>query len=95
MFAGQSGIVSPASAHLQCRLATDPALQLAAMAKTAPTGKLGLMPVRCLIVDDNYDFLRVASDLPERDGISVVGVASTSAQAYHSCSELEPDVGPD
>ena len=50
------------------------------------------MPVRCLIVDDNHDFLRAASDLLEREGISVVGVASTGAQAYRTCRELKPDV---
>src|SRR5215467_8538346 len=50
------------------------------------------MPVRCLIVDDNRDFLRAASDLLERDGIDVVGVASTGAQARHACRELRPDV---
>jgi two-component system nitrate/nitrite response regulator NarL len=50
------------------------------------------MPVRCLIVDDNQDFLRAARDLLERQGISVVGLASTGAQAYRSCSELTPDV---
>jgi CheY-like chemotaxis protein len=50
------------------------------------------MPVRCLIVDDNRHFLRAASDLLERDGITVVGVASTGALARHACRELQPDV---
>jgi CheY-like chemotaxis protein len=50
------------------------------------------MPVRCLIVDDSRDFLRAASDLLERDGITVVGVASTGALARHACLELRPDV---
>jgi len=50
------------------------------------------MPVRCLIVDDNHDFLRAARDLLERQGITVVGLASTGAQAYRSISELKPDV---
>lgn len=50
------------------------------------------MPVRCLIVDDNPDFLRAASDLLERDGITVVGIASTGALARHACRELRPDV---
>ena len=48
--------------------------------------------MRCLIVDDNHDFLRAAQHLLEREGISVVGVASTAAQAYRSCTELKPDV---
>jgi CheY-like chemotaxis protein len=50
------------------------------------------MSVRCLIVDDNRDFLRAASNLLERDGITVVGVASTGALARHACRELRPDV---
>ena len=52
----------------------------------------GAMPVRCLIVDDNHDFLRAASELLEHDGINVVGLASTGAQAYRACRELKPDV---
>ena len=52
----------------------------------------GFMPMRCLIVDDSNEFLRAASDLLEREGISVVGVASTGAQAYRACSELKPEV---
>jgi CheY-like chemotaxis protein len=52
----------------------------------------GAMPVRCLIVDDNQDFLRAARELLERDGINVVGVVSTGAQAYRAYRELEPDV---
>ena len=52
----------------------------------------GGMPVRCLIVDDNHDFLRAARELLERDGISVVGAVSTGAQACRACRELEPDV---
>ena len=50
------------------------------------------MSVRCLIVDDNRDFLRAASSLLERDEVTVVGVASTGAQAYYACRELRPDV---
>ena len=50
------------------------------------------MPVRCLIVDDNDDFLRAASELLESGGITVVGVASTGAQAQRACRELKPDV---
>lgn len=50
------------------------------------------MVVRCLIVDDNRDFLRAASELLGREGLSVVGVASTAAQAVRTCFELRPDV---
>ncbi|MGN6794466.1 MAG: LytR/AlgR family response regulator transcription factor [Streptosporangiaceae bacterium] len=50
------------------------------------------MPVRCLIVDDSHEFLRAARELLERDGISVIGVASTGAQAHTMCRALRPDV---
>lgn len=50
------------------------------------------MPVRCLIVDDNQDFLRAATNLLEREGITVAGVASTGAEAHRACHELRPDV---
>lgn len=50
------------------------------------------MSVRCLIVDDNRDFLRVASEVLERAGITVAGVATTGAQARLACGELRPDV---
>jgi DNA-binding NarL/FixJ family response regulator len=50
------------------------------------------MPVRCIIVDDSPDFLHAARVLLERQGISVVGVASTGAQACRACPELQPDV---
>jgi CheY-like chemotaxis protein len=50
------------------------------------------MPLRCVIVDDNDDFLRAAGDLLDNQGVSVVGFASTGAQAYRACQELEPDI---
>jgi CheY-like chemotaxis protein len=50
------------------------------------------MAVRCVIVDDNSEFLHAARALLENQGISVVGIASTAAQAYHACRELQPDV---
>jgi CheY-like chemotaxis protein len=48
--------------------------------------------MRCLIVDDNNDFLRAARELLESEGISVVGAVSTGAQAYRTCRDLNPDV---
>jgi len=50
------------------------------------------MALRCLIVDDSARFLAAASKLLEREGITVVGVASTSAEALERAQELRPDV---
>src|ERR1700694_4136347 len=48
--------------------------------------------IRCLIVDDSANFLDAARTLLERQGISVVGTASTSAEALNLVDELRPDV---
>jgi DNA-binding NarL/FixJ family response regulator len=48
--------------------------------------------LRCLIVDDSRRFLDAARALLESQGIAVVGVASTSAEALHQVEELRPDV---
>jgi CheY-like chemotaxis protein len=48
--------------------------------------------VRCLIVDDSADFVDAASSLLECHGVTVVGVASTSAEALRRVGELRPDV---
>jgi CheY-like chemotaxis protein len=48
--------------------------------------------VRCLIVDDNTDFLLAARALLEQEGVRVVGVASTGAEAVRCVAELHPDV---
>ena len=46
----------------------------------------------CLIVDDNETFLEVARSLLERQGLAVVGVATTGAEAVRQARELRPDV---
>jgi CheY-like chemotaxis protein len=50
------------------------------------------MTLRCLIVDDNREFLEIARVVLERDGVNVVGIASTSAEALRQVAELQPDV---
>ena len=50
------------------------------------------MALRCLIVDDSTGFLRSARTLLEREGIAVVGVASTGAEALQQTEALRPDV---
>jgi DNA-binding NarL/FixJ family response regulator len=48
--------------------------------------------VRCLIVDDSAHFIAAACGLLEREGVTVVGVASTGADALRRFEELRPDV---
>jgi CheY-like chemotaxis protein len=50
------------------------------------------MPLRCLLVDDNDAFLKAASVLLQREGVTVVGVASSTAQALRQVLALQPDV---
>jgi DNA-binding NarL/FixJ family response regulator len=50
------------------------------------------MALRSLIVDDNARFLTAARRLLERQGIAVVGVASSGAEAVQLAGELQPDV---
>jgi DNA-binding NarL/FixJ family response regulator len=45
-----------------------------------------------LIIDDHRPFLDAARLLLEREGLSVVGVALTGAEAVRAAEELRPDV---
>jgi DNA-binding NarL/FixJ family response regulator len=48
--------------------------------------------LRCVIVDDNPLFIEIATRLLERGGISIIGAASTIAEAVQRVDELRPDV---
>ena len=50
------------------------------------------MPLRCLLVDDNEAFLEAASVLLEREGLTVVGMASSIAEALRQARALRPDL---
>ena len=50
------------------------------------------MPIRCLVVDDQPEFLEAVRHLLDRQGISVVGVAANSAEAIECAADLRPDV---
>jgi DNA-binding NarL/FixJ family response regulator len=51
-----------------------------------------LRPLRCVIVDDNMAFAEAAANFLGREGITIVGVASNSAEAMSSVAALKPDV---
>ena len=50
------------------------------------------MPIRCLIVDDNRQYLEAARVLLEREGLTVAGVATTGKDALRQAKALHPDV---
>jgi DNA-binding NarL/FixJ family response regulator len=50
------------------------------------------MALRLLIVDDSNQFRAAARALLAREGLDVVGTASTGAEAIESARELRPDV---
>jgi two-component system nitrate/nitrite response regulator NarL len=50
------------------------------------------MPLRALLVDDNVAFLQAARTLLQAEGLTVVGVASTGAEAHAQSARLQPDV---
>jgi DNA-binding NarL/FixJ family response regulator len=45
-----------------------------------------------MIVDDNQPFLKEARELLEREGIDVIGVATTVGEALAKIAELRPDL---
>jgi two-component system nitrate/nitrite response regulator NarL len=61
-------------------------------AVAAAGGQHDRMRLRCLIVDDSAAFLVTARALLEREGVTVVGVASSTAEALRQARALEPDV---
>jgi DNA-binding NarL/FixJ family response regulator len=50
------------------------------------------MSIRCLIVDDNPGFERIARELLEQDGLDFVGSASNAEEAIRLARDLHPDV---
>jgi CheY-like chemotaxis protein len=48
--------------------------------------------LRCMIVDDNSDFVDAAAALLEGEGITVVGSASSGAEALEVLGDLRPHV---
>ena len=54
--------------------------------------RAGLMPLRCLIVDDNASFREEMRGLLAEQGLDVVGGAGSAAEASRQIAELGPDV---
>ncbi|BBX03988.1 response regulator [Mycolicibacterium moriokaense] len=52
----------------------------------------GAEALRCVLIDDNPDFLEIAAKLLGRQGVSIVGVATNSAEALQCIEEQKPDV---
>jgi DNA-binding NarL/FixJ family response regulator len=50
------------------------------------------MPLQCIIVDDYQPFLKVARVALERQGMAVVGVATSGTEALSLARDLSPDV---
>ena len=48
--------------------------------------------MRCLLVDDNAAFLESARALLGRQGVTVAGIASSTADALRQASVLRPDI---
>jgi DNA-binding NarL/FixJ family response regulator len=56
------------------------------------TWKVERMSLRCVIVDDSPGFVAAARSLLERQGLTVLGVASNCAEGLRLAAELRPDV---
>jgi two-component system, NarL family, nitrate/nitrite response regulator NarL len=50
------------------------------------------VPMRCLLIDDNTTFLEAACSLLDRQGVTIAGIASSTAEALRQASALRPDV---
>ena len=67
----------PGSANVHCDCSCNPGADVA---------------LRCLIVDDSPSFLEATHSLLAGQGIAVVGVATSSAEALQLAEKLRPDV---
>jgi DNA-binding NarL/FixJ family response regulator len=72
----------PAGFNARSTSARDPETMTLERAATAP---------RILIVDDSHHFLDAASGVLVQGGLTVVGTASTIAEALRLAQELDPD----
>ena len=66
--------------------------RLPAMRLMARLGNAEIVPMRCLLVDDNRTFLETARSILGRQGMTVAGTASCTAEALRQARVLRPDV---
>jgi len=64
-----------------------PGMRLARRLRNADT-----VLMRCLLVDDNRAFLETARGILEAQGVTVAGIASSTAEALQQADALRPDV---
>jgi DNA-binding NarL/FixJ family response regulator len=57
-----------------------------------PCNRAGVIPSRCLIVDDNTSFREEMRALLVEQGLDVIGGAGSAADAHRQIAELRPDV---
>jgi DNA-binding NarL/FixJ family response regulator len=50
------------------------------------------MSMRVVLVDDSEEFIATARQLLEREGVQVLGTATTGAEAVEKVREVRPDV---
>jgi DNA-binding NarL/FixJ family response regulator len=58
----------------------------------ASSATVSFVKLRCLLVDDNEDFLASAGRLLESQGFEIVGYATSAAEAIDLVGSLEPDI---
>src|SRR3954447_6334250 len=56
------------------------------------TKPVPVLPLTCLIVDDNFEFFEAARQLLADDQVVVIGFAATSDEAVNETLALRPDV---
>lgn len=67
-------------------------MQLAGMRNPPIPWQAGRVTLRCLLVDDNVQFLAAARQLLEQEGLVITGTAERTADALLLAVELRPDV---
>jgi DNA-binding NarL/FixJ family response regulator len=62
------------------------------MSLASPDAILHRVRLRCVIIDDSPEFVEAASSLLAREGVAVVGVASTTSGALERVTDLQPQL---